>query len=60
MMPFITKVIQLRNSTSDKITQTGLIGDETGVIKFTIWRTSVALPLEEGKTFLQQQSLIRT
>lgn len=45
------KVIQLWDSTSDKITQTGLIGDETGVIKFTIWRTSVALPLEEGKSY---------
>jgi hypothetical protein len=45
------KVIQLWDSTSDKITQTGLIGDETGVIKFTIWRTSGALPLEEGKSY---------
>jgi replication factor A1 len=45
------KVIQLWDSTSDKITQSGLIGDETGVIKFTIWRTSGALPLEEGKSY---------
>jgi replication factor A1 len=45
------KVIQLWDSTSDKITQSGLIGDETGVIKFTIWQTSGALPLEEGKSY---------
>jgi replication factor A1 len=45
------KVIQRWDSTSDKITQTGLIGDETGVIKFTIWRTSGAIPLEEGKSY---------
>lgn len=44
-------MIQLWDSTSDKITQSGLIGDETGVIKFTIWRTSGALPLEEGKSY---------
>ncbi len=30
------KVVQIWDNTSDKITQTGLIGDETGIIKFTI------------------------
>jgi len=41
------KVIQLWDSTSDKIIQSGLIGDETGMIKFTIWRTdkSKSMPL---------------
>ena len=45
------KVIQLWDSTSDKITQTGLIGDETGIIKFTIWATSGLKSLEEGKSY---------
>ena len=45
------KVVQLWDSTSDKITQTGLIGDETGVIKFTTWATSGVKPMEEGKCY---------
>ena len=45
------KVIQLWDSTSDKITQTGLIGDETGIIKFTAWATSGIVPMEEGKCY---------
>lgn len=31
------KVVQIWDNTSDKIAMTGLIGDETGVIKFTIF-----------------------
>jgi replication factor A1 len=50
------KVIQLRDSTSDKVTQTSLIGDETGVRKFTIWRTSGALHLEDGKSYASKIS----
>jgi replication factor A1 len=45
------KVVQLWDPTSDKITQTGLIGDETGIIKFTTWKTSELSPLEEGKSY---------
>ncbi len=45
------KVVQLWDPTSDKITQTGLFGDGTGIIKFTIWKTSGLLPLEEGKSY---------
>lgn len=45
------KVIQLWDSTSEKITQTGLIGDETGIIKFTIWEKAGLKSLEEGKSY---------
>jgi len=45
------KVIQLWDNTLDKITQTGLIGDETGVIKFTMWDSSCLKPMEEGKCY---------
>ncbi len=34
------KVVQIWDNTSDKITQTGLIGAETGIIKFTIWESA--------------------
>ncbi|MDW7726888.1 MAG: replication factor A [Candidatus Methanoperedens sp.] len=45
------KVIQIWDSTSDKITQTGLVGDSTGVIKFTIWENAEKQPLEEGSSY---------
>ncbi|MBE0522207.1 MAG: replication factor A [Candidatus Methanoperedenaceae archaeon] len=45
------KVVQLWDSTSDKIAQTGLIGDSTGVIKFTIWENSEKELLEEGASY---------
>ncbi len=46
------KVIQLWNSVQEAISQSGLIGDESGTIKFTKW-TKAALPqVEEGKSYL--------
>src|SRR3990172_3906757 len=45
------KVVQIWDNTSDKITQTGLIGDETGIIKFTIWESANLPPMEEGKSY---------
>jgi replication factor A1 len=45
------KVVQIWDNTSDKITQTGLIGDETGIIKFTIWESANLLPMEEGRSY---------
>lgn len=45
------KVVQLWDSTSDKIAQTGLVGDSTGVIKFTIWNNAEKELLEEGASY---------
>ncbi len=45
------KVAQIWENTSDKITQTGLIGDETGIIKFTMWESANLQPMEEGKSY---------
>lgn len=45
------KVVQLWDSTSDKIAQTGLVGDSTGVIKFTVWENAEKQPLEEGHSY---------
>ena len=48
------KVIQLWDS-SDSISQVGLIGDETGVIKFTIWRSAgVNIPVIQGNSYIFQ------
>ncbi len=48
------KVVQLWDPNSEAIAQTGLIGDESGIIKFTIFSKSVAklgALLEEGASY---------
>jgi len=46
------KVVQLWDPTSETISQTGLIGDETGVIKFVKWAKSELPDLAEGESYL--------
>ncbi|MBA1343067.1 MAG: hypothetical protein C5S52_05660 [ANME-2 cluster archaeon] len=45
------KVVQLWDSTSPSIDQVGLIGDETGTIKFVKWTKSKLPALVEGKSY---------
>ncbi|HWQ96244.1 MAG TPA: replication factor A [Candidatus Methylomirabilis sp.] len=45
------KVVQIWDNTSDKITQTGLMGDESGIMKFTIWESANLQPMAEGKSY---------
>jgi ssDNA-binding replication factor A large subunit len=45
------KVVQLWESTSPSIDQVGLIGDETGTIKFVKWAKSELPALVEGKSY---------
>lgn len=46
------KVVQLWPSESDSIAQAGLIGDETGAIKFVNWTKSARPLVEEGKSYI--------
>ncbi len=46
------KVVQLWDSSSPSVSQVGLIGDETGIIKFVIWAKSGKREVEEGKNYL--------
>jgi len=45
------KVVELWEPSSDAIGQTGLVGDETGTVKFTAWDKSDVPTLEEGETY---------
>jgi len=45
------KVTQLWDSEHQSIDQVGLIGDETGTIKFVKWANANLPPLEEGKSY---------
>ncbi len=46
------RVVQLWDSSSPNVSQAGLIGDETGIIKFVIWAKANKPPVEEGKCYL--------
>jgi ssDNA-binding replication factor A large subunit len=45
------KVLSLWDSSSDTISQSGLIGDETGALKFVKWAKSELPDLVEGKSY---------
>jgi replication factor A1 len=46
------KVAQLWEANSDAISQSGLVGDDTGTIKFVKWAKADLPELEEGKSYL--------
>ncbi|MDI3502054.1 MAG: hypothetical protein PWR13_1382 [Archaeoglobi archaeon] len=46
------KVLELWEPRSDSVSQVGLIGDETGVMKFVIWSKSELPEVEEGRSYL--------
>jgi len=45
------KVIQLWDTNHESISQSGVIGDSTGTIKFTKWKTANLPQMEEGKCY---------
>ncbi|EMA53114.1 replication factor A [Halococcus thailandensis JCM 13552] len=45
------EVLQLWEPMSESVAQVGLLGDETGTIKFTAWATSDLPELDEGGTY---------
>ena len=46
------KVAQLWEATSDSISQSGLVGDETGTIRFVKWAKAELPDMEAGKSYL--------
>ena len=52
------KVIQLWENTHDSISQVGLLGDETGIIKFTGWKNAELPELEQGESYLFKSIVI--
>lgn len=45
------KVLRLWDSRSDKVAQLGLIGDQSGNIRFTIWKKSYQPTLKVGRSY---------
>lgn len=52
------QVIQLWENTHDSISQVGLLGDETGIIKFTEWKNAELPKLEQGGSYLIKSVVI--
>uniref|UniRef100_UPI0012611CF7 replication factor A n=1 Tax=Salinigranum salinum TaxID=1364937 RepID=UPI0012611CF7 len=50
----IAEVVELWEPRSESIAQVGLIGDESGVIKFVKWASAELPELEEGQTYTFQ------
>lgn len=46
------KIVQLWENTHESISQVGLLGDETGIIKFTEWKNAELPRLEQGESYL--------
>lgn len=46
------RVVQLWENTHESISQVGLLGDETGIIKFTEWKNAELPELEQGESYL--------
>lgn len=46
------KVVELWDSTSDAVSQVGLLGDSSGTIKFATWATSDVPELDENTNYL--------
>lgn len=57
---FKGKVIQLWESSHESIAQAGLAGDETGVVKFTLWTNAGMEPLELNKTYDFKNVVVKT
>ncbi|MBC7086347.1 MAG: replication protein A [Methanomethylovorans sp.] len=52
------KVVQLWENSNPSIFQVGLIGDETGTIKFISWEAAGLPALEEGNTYLFKKVVV--
>ena len=46
------KVVQFFDSKNDKIDQVGLLGDETGIVKFITWKSTGTPKLEKDKSYI--------
>ncbi len=53
------KVIKIWDNTHESIKQNGIIGDESGIIKFTIWNTSDVSELKENESYLIKNTIVK-
>ncbi len=52
------KIVQLWENSHESISQVGLIGDESGTVKFIIWESAAANSVEEGKSYMLRNVVV--
>lgn len=52
------KVIRLWVNNHETIHQTGLLGDDTGIIKFVNWANAEKLDLEVGRSYIIKNAIV--
>lgn len=52
------KIAKIWNSNSESISQTGLLGDESGQMKFVSWKKSNLPELKEGESYLIKNAVV--
>ena len=52
-------VVQLFENTHESIAFAGILGDETGTMRFTAWKTSGIENIEAGKSYLLSNAIIK-
>ena len=57
---FTGKIIQLWENNHESIAQAGLVGDETGMIKFTLWSNAGMELLELNKTYEFKNAVVKS
>ncbi|WNY27500.1 hypothetical protein [Methanolapillus ohkumae] len=53
------KVVQVFEKTHESIITAGILGDETGTIRFTMWKTAECIPVEAEKTYLFSNVIVK-
>ncbi|WNY26007.1 replication protein A [Methanolapillus millepedarum] len=53
------KVVQVFDKSHDSITVAGILGDATGTIRFTMWKTAECEPVEAGKSYLFTNVIVK-
>ncbi|MDV0447726.1 hypothetical protein MsAg5_16380 [Methanosarcinaceae archaeon Ag5] len=53
------KVVQVFDKTHDSITVAGILGDETGTIRFTMWKTAECEAVEIDKSYLFTNVIVK-
>lgn len=53
------RIVQIFEKTHESIAFAGILGDETGTLRFTVWKTSEIKNLEAGKTYLFKNAVVK-
>ena len=53
------QIVQLFENTHESIAFAGIFGDETGTIRFTVWKTAEIPPMDAGKSYAVSNAIVK-